>query len=76
MVARSIFRRNVAGTEGIYSGGFADGRMGYPPGEPGSGARFRGTWTPNYDGTVPQRFEQFDAAKSEWSDGSSRPKAL
>jgi hypothetical protein len=64
-----------AGATIDYSGGLdGDGRMvlegviGYPKGQPGDGARFRGTWTPNADGTVTQHFEQFDAATNAWTD--------
>lgn len=33
----------------------------------GQSADFTGEWTPNADGTVTQHFEQYDAAKDEWS---------
>lgn len=29
---------------------------------------FRGTWTPNEDGTVRQYFQEFDPEKKEWAD--------
>jgi len=32
----------------------------------GASAPFRGTWTPNEDGSVRQFFEQYDADKKEW----------
>ena len=32
----------------------------------GYGGRSRGTWTSNADGSVRQRFENYDAAKSDW----------
>ncbi|WP_262691794.1 hypothetical protein [Kordiimonas aestuarii] len=32
----------------------------------GATAPFRGTWTPNDDGSVRQFFEQYDAEKKEW----------
>lgn len=32
----------------------------------GYGGRSRGTWTANADGTVRQRFENYDTAKSDW----------
>lgn len=31
-------------------------------------ADFRGTWTPNDDGTVTQHFEEFDEEAGEWND--------
>lgn len=34
----------------------------------GKSQGFRGTWTPNEDGTVRQYFQQFDAEKNEWTD--------
>lgn len=64
-----------AGTTIDYSGGLNDngqmileGTIGYGAGKPGNGAKFRGTWTPNADGTVTQYFQQFDEAKGEWTD--------
>jgi len=59
-----------------YSGGLNDqgamaleGVIGYPGGAAaGSGAKFRGTWTPNADGTVTQHFQQYDPLKDEWTD--------
>ena len=45
-----------------------EGNIGYGAGQPGNGAKFRGTWTPNADGTVTQRFEQFDDAQQKWTD--------
>jgi hypothetical protein len=58
-----------------YSGGLdetgamrLEGAIGYGPGKPGNGAKFRGAWTPNPDGTVTQHFEQFDEAKGVWTD--------
>lgn len=64
-----------AGATIDYSGGLdGEGRMvlegiiGYPAGQPGNGAKFRGSWTPGRDGTLTQHFEQFDAAKGEWTD--------
>ncbi|MFN0022833.1 MAG: hypothetical protein ACKVS5_02940 [Parvularculaceae bacterium] len=57
------------------SGGLTDkgnmvleGVIGYPAGTAGSGAPFKGTWTPNADGTVTQHFQQFDPDKDEWTD--------
>ncbi|WP_417448787.1 hypothetical protein [Kordiimonas sp.] len=32
----------------------------------GTSAPFRGTWTPNKDGTIRQFFEQYDAEKKAW----------
>ncbi|MEZ5500782.1 MAG: hypothetical protein R3E77_15320 [Steroidobacteraceae bacterium] len=64
-----------AGATIDYQGGLDDrgrmrleGTIGYPPDNPANGARFRGTWTANDDGSVRQHFEQFDAAKGEWTD--------
>ncbi len=64
-----------AGATIDYSGGLddkgamvLDGVIGYPAGTAGSGAKFRGTWTPHKDGTVTQRFQQYDAAKDQWTD--------
>lgn len=45
-----------------------EGTIGYGAGQPGNGAKFRGTWTPNRDGSVTQYFQQYDDAKKEWSD--------
>ncbi len=45
-----------------------EGTIGYGAGQAGNGAKFRGTWTPNADGTVTQHFQQFDDAKAEWTD--------
>lgn len=45
-----------------------EGRIGYGAGQPGNGAKFRGSWMPNADGTVTQRFQQYDEAKAEWTD--------
>lgn len=64
-----------AGATIDYAGGLNDkgemvleGTIGYPAGAAGNGAKFRGTWTPNADGTVTQRFEQYDDAQKTWSD--------
>lgn len=64
-----------AGATIDYAGGLNDkgamvleGRIGYGAGQAGNGARFRGTWTPNADGTVTQHFEQYDDAKKSWTD--------
>ena len=65
-----------AGATIDYSGGLNDkgamameGVIGYPGGAAaGSGAKFRGTWTPNKDGTVTQHFQQYDPQKEEWTD--------
>jgi hypothetical protein len=64
-----------AGATIDYAGGLNDkgqmileGTIGYGAGAAGNGAKFRGTWTPNADGTVTQRFEQYDDAKKTWSD--------
>ena len=64
-----------AGATIDYSGGLDDrGRMvldgviGYPPGAAPASARFRGTWTPNADGTVRQHFQQYDPSTDEWTD--------
>lgn len=64
-----------AGATIDYSGGLNDkgamvleGVIGYPAGQAGSGAQFRGTWTPNANGTVTQHFQQYDPAKDEWTD--------
>jgi hypothetical protein len=58
-----------------YSGGLNDkgqmaleGAIGYGAGQAGNGAKFRGTWTPNADGTVTQYFQQYDDTKGEWTD--------
>ncbi len=43
-----------------------------------AGVPFRGTWTPNEDGTVRQYFQQFNAEKDawdDWFDGLYKPKA-
>jgi len=34
--------------------------------KPGKSFPFRGTWTPNEDGSVRQFFEQFDTEKDQW----------
>lgn len=64
-----------AGATIDYAGGLIDkgamvleGTIGYGAGQAGNGAKFRGTWTPNADGTVTQHFQQFDDAKGEWTD--------
>jgi hypothetical protein len=64
-----------AGTTIDYSGGLdekgamvLEGTIGYGAGQAGNGAKFRGTWTPNADGTVTQHFEQFNDATGEWAD--------
>lgn len=64
-----------AGATIDYSGGLdgkgrmvLEGVIGYPPGATPASAKFRGTWTPNRDGSVKQHFEQFDAVKDQWSD--------
>ena len=58
-----------------YSGGLnedgamaLEGSIGYGPGAPGNGSKFRGTWTPNKDGTVTQHFQQHNSETGEWSD--------
>ncbi len=58
-----------------YSGGLDDkgamvleGLIGYGAGQAGNGAKFRGTWMPNADGTVTQHFQQYDDTKAEWTD--------
>lgn len=63
------------GTTIDYTGGLnaegamvLEGTIGYGEGNPGNGAEFRGTWTPNEDGSVTQHFQQFDAVKGEWTD--------
>lgn len=64
-----------AGATIDYSGGLTDegamvleGAIGYGAGQPGNGAKFRGTWTPNEDGSVTQHFQQFDDKKGEWTE--------
>lgn len=64
-----------AGATIDYSGGLdSKGRMilegviGYPPGATPQSAKFRGSWTPNADGTVTQHFQQYDPSKEEWTD--------
>lgn len=64
-----------AGATIDYAGGLNDkgamvleGVIGYGAGVAGNGAKFRGTWTPNADGTVTQHFQQFDPSKEEWTD--------
>ncbi len=64
-----------AGATIDYSGGLNDagemvleGNIGYGAGQPGNGAKFRGTWTPNEDGSVTQYFQQYDDKKGEWTD--------
>lgn len=64
-----------AGATIDYAGGLdADGAMtlegtiGYGAGNPANGARFRGSWTPGADGSVTQRFQQYDPAREEWTD--------
>lgn len=64
-----------AGATIDYSGGLNDkgemvleGTIGYGAGQPGNGAKFRGAWTPNEDGTVTQYFQQYDDARKEWTD--------
>jgi len=61
-----------AGATIDYAGGLNDkgqmvleGTIGYPTGVK---APFRGTWTPNEDGTVTQSFQQFDPEKKQWND--------
>jgi len=60
-------------SQGRYSiditGGLVDGAMHlvgtiYP--FAGAAARFRGTWTPNSDGSVRQFFEQYDETSESW----------
>ena len=58
-----------------YSGGLnnkgemvLEGTIGYGVGAPGNGAKFRGAWTPNADGTVTQHFQQYDPSKDIWTD--------
>jgi hypothetical protein len=58
-----------------YAGGLNDkgemvleGSIGYPAGQPGNGAKFRGTWTPNEDGTVTQHFQQYNDETAQWGD--------
>lgn len=58
-----------------YSGGLdengamvLEGTIGYGAGRPGNGAKFRGTWTPQDDGTVKQHFQQYDADNKQWND--------
>jgi hypothetical protein len=55
-----------------YSGGLNDkgqmvleGTIAYAGGKT---APFRGTWTPNANGTVTQHFEQYDETKKAWGD--------
>ena len=64
-----------AGATIDYSGGLdekgrmvLEGAIGYGPGAPANGARFRGTWTPNADGSVRQHFEQYDEKTKAWTD--------
>jgi hypothetical protein len=64
-----------AGATIDYAGGLNDsgamvleGTIGYGAGQPGNGAKFRGTWTPNADGTVTQHFQQYDDQKGAWTD--------
>lgn len=45
-----------------------EGTIGYGAGQAGNGAKFRGTWTPNADGSVTQHFQQYDDTKNEWTD--------
>jgi hypothetical protein len=58
-----------------YSGGLdengamvLEGSIGYGAGVAGNGAKFKGTWALQDDGTVKQHFQQYDAEKKEWSD--------
>lgn len=58
-----------------YSGGLnADGQMvlegeiTYFGASGSQSAPFRGTWTPNEDGTVTQHFQQYDAENDVWND--------
>lgn len=70
-----------AGATIDYTGGLNDdgemvleGRIAYRNGKK---APFRGTWTPNEDGTVTQHFEEYDSEKESWSDwfiGVYKPK--
>jgi hypothetical protein len=64
-----------AGATIDYSGGLdkkgrmiLEGVIGYPPGSMPASAKFRGTWTPNKDGSVKQHFEQFDPGTEKWTD--------
>jgi hypothetical protein len=64
-----------AGATIDYSGGLnekgamvLEGSIGYGAGAPGNGAKFRGTWTPNADGSVTQYFQQYDGEKKVWND--------
>ena len=64
-----------AGATIDYVGGLNDkgamvleGTIGYGADKPGNGAKFRGTWTPNEDGTVTQYFQQYDDEKKVWND--------
>ncbi len=64
-----------AGATIDYAGGLDDkgamileGTIGFGAGQAGNGAKFRGTWTPNADGSVLQHFQQYDDAKSVWTD--------
>lgn len=68
-----------------YSGGLnaqgemvLEGRIGHGPGKPNNGAKFRGTWTANADGSVTQYFQQYDDKTGAWADwfkGTYRRKA-
>jgi len=74
-----------AGATIDYTGGLDDkgamvleGTIGYGAGQPGNGAKFRGTWTPNDDGAVTQYYQQYDDEKKVWNDwfrGTYRRKA-
>ncbi|MEX0644551.1 MAG: hypothetical protein WD076_04530 [Parvularculaceae bacterium] len=61
-----------AGATIDYAGGLNDkgqmvleGTIGYPTGVK---APFRGTWTPNKDGTVTQYFQQYNSETKAWGD--------
>ena len=64
----------VAGAYSIdYTGGlneagamYLEGKINYY--EPGTSQSFRGTWTPNEDGSVRQFFEQLDSQTGEWTE--------
>jgi len=63
------------GTTIDYAGGLNDkgemvleGTIGYGADNPQNGAKFRGTWTANEDGSVTQFFQQYDPAGKEWKE--------
>ena len=45
-----------------------EGTIGYGAANPANGAKFKGSWTPEEDGSVTQHFQQYNPATEEWTD--------